>query len=100
MCTPIQAKEVVERLEEAGRGGRQGQGRREKVTQSNGCMFVFLGYPAADSRGLNPFLWQEEFINSFLERLEGETLGRMLDYLSTELTHSAVSPQVLCSHQS
>lgn len=36
---------------------------------------------------------KEGFINSFLERLEGETLGRMLDYLSSELAHSAVSPQ-------
>ena len=32
---------------------------------------------------------KEDYINSFLDRLEGETLGRMLDYLSQELTDSA-----------
>ena len=32
---------------------------------------------------------KEDYINSFLERLEGETLGRMLEYLSSELTDSA-----------
>lgn len=32
---------------------------------------------------------KEDYINSFLDRLEGETLGRMLDYLSSELEHSA-----------
>ena len=37
---------------------------------------------------------QEERINAFLDRLEGETLGRMLDYLSTELTHALLTPKV------
>jgi hypothetical protein len=37
---------------------------------------------------------QEERITAFLDRLEGETLGRMLDYLSTELTHSLLTPKV------
>ena len=32
---------------------------------------------------------KEDYINSFLDRLEGETLGRMLDYLSSELEQSA-----------
>ena len=32
---------------------------------------------------------KEDYINSFLDRLEGETLGRMMDYLSSELTNSA-----------
>ena len=32
---------------------------------------------------------KEDYINSFLDRLEGETLGKMLDYLSQELTDSA-----------
>ena len=32
---------------------------------------------------------KEDYIHSFLDRLEGETLGRMLDYLSQELTDSA-----------
>ena len=35
---------------------------------------------------------KEDFINAFLDRLEGETLGKMLDYLSCELTHSAMTP--------
>ena len=34
---------------------------------------------------------KEDYITSFLDRLEGETLGRMLDYLSLQLTHSATS---------
>ena len=36
---------------------------------------------------------KEDFINAFLDRLEGETLGKMLDYLSSELTHSAITPK-------
>ena len=36
---------------------------------------------------------KEDFINAFLDRLEGETLGKMLDYLSCELTHSAITPK-------
>ena len=32
---------------------------------------------------------KEDYINSFLDRLEGETLGKMMDYLSCELTNSA-----------
>ena len=32
---------------------------------------------------------KEDYINSFLDRLEGETLGKMMDYLSSELTNSA-----------
>ena len=32
---------------------------------------------------------KEDYINSFLDRLEGETLGKMLDYLSSQLTDSA-----------
>ena len=34
---------------------------------------------------------KEDYINSFLDRLEGETLGKMLDYLSIQLTDSATS---------
>ncbi len=37
---------------------------------------------------------QEERITAFLARIEGETLGRMLDYLSTELTHALLTPKV------
>lgn len=36
---------------------------------------------------------KEDYINSFLDRLEGETLGRMLEYLSSELTDSATQPR-------
>ena len=35
----------------------------------------------------------EERIDEFLARIEGETLGRMLDYLSFELTHSVITPR-------
>ena len=38
---------------------------------------------------------KEDFINAFLDRLEGETLGKMLDYLSCELTHSAITPKAI-----
>ena len=38
-------------------------------------------------------LSKEDYINSFLDRLEGETLGRMLEYLSSELTDSATQPR-------
>ena len=34
---------------------------------------------------------KEDYINSFLDRLEGETLGRMFDYLTIQLTDSATS---------
>ena len=34
---------------------------------------------------------KEDYINSFLDRLEGETLGKMFDYLSIQLTDSATS---------
>ena len=38
---------------------------------------------------------KEDYINSFLDRLEGETLGRMLDYLSQELTDSATVVRII-----
>ena len=34
---------------------------------------------------------KEDYITSFLDRLEGETLGKMLDYLSLQLTDSATN---------
>ena len=34
---------------------------------------------------------KEDYINSFLDRLEGETLGRLMDYLSLQLTDSATN---------
>ena len=63
--TEEEEQEVAARLKEAEKVAAEVEGRRNK----------------------------EDNINSFLDRLEGETLGRMLDYLSSELTHSAVSPQ-------
>ena len=34
---------------------------------------------------------KEDYINSFLDRLEGETLGKLMDYLSLQLTDSATN---------